>query len=297
MRLRGGVPVAQAEADVRSLFPAMIAAEFAGQPGVTSDAKIPERAMWPTLASAERGVSTLRKQFTGAVTAVMGGVVALLLLVCGNIGGLMLARAETHSREVGIRLSLGASRWSILRRTLVEAALLSCAGAIAGVLIARWCGPWLLRFLPARRPLGIELTPDMRVVAFAAMMCIFSAVLMSVFPAVNTFRADLSGIMGRQSGRASNPRLSRGLVAFQVALATLLMTGSLALVRTLDALRAQDPGFRREKLIIMTVNPRMAGVKVEDPCGIRRSCEAGTSAAGDRRGQPGAAGVDARRRL
>jgi hypothetical protein len=130
------------------------------------------------------------------------------------------------------------------------------------VLIARWCGPWLLRFLPARRPLGIELTPDMRVVAFAAVICIFSAVLMSVFPAVNTFRADLSGIMGRQSGRASNPRLSRGVVAFQVALATLLMTGSLVLVRTLDAIRAQDPGFRREKLIILTLNPGMAGVKV-----------------------------------
>jgi predicted permease len=103
----------------------------------------------------------------------------------------------------------------------------------------------------------------MRVVAFAAVICIFSAVLMSVFPAVTAFRADLGGIMGRQSGRASNPRLSRGLVAFQVALATLLMTGSLVLVRTLDALRAQDPGFRREKLIVMTVNPRMAGVKVE----------------------------------
>ena len=191
----------------------------------------------------------------------MGGVVALWLLVCGNLGGLMLARAESHSREVAIRLSLGASRWSILRRTLTEAVLLSCAGAIAGLLIARWCGPWLLRFLPARRPLGIELVPDLRVVAFAAAICVFSAVLMSVFPAIHIFRADLGGIMGRQSGRASRPRLSRGLVAFQVGLATLLMTGSLALVRTLDAIRTEDPGFRREKLIIMTLNPRMAGVK------------------------------------
>lgn len=268
MRLRGGVSVAQAEADVRSLFPAMIAADFAGQPGATSDDMNHEKAMRPVLASGERGVSTLRKQFTGAVTAVMGGVVALLLLVCGNIGGLMLARAETHSREVAIRLSLGASRWSILRRTLVEAVLLSCAGAIVGLLIARWCGPWLLRFLPARRPLGIELTPDMRVVAFAAVISISSAVLMSVFPAINTFRTDLSGIMGRQSGRASRPRLSRGLVAFQVGLATLLMTGSLALVRTLDALRRQDPGFRREKLIIMTVNPQMAGVKIDQIPGV-----------------------------
>lgn len=268
MRLRGGVSVAQAEADVRSLFPAMIAADFAGQPGATSDDMNHEKAMRPVLASGERGVSTLRKQFTGAVTAVMGGVVALLLLVCGNIGGLMLARAETHSREVAIRLSLGASRWSILRRTLVEAVLLSCAGAIVGLLIARWCGPWLLRFLPARRPLGIQLTPDLRVVAFAAVISISSAVLMSVFPAINTFRTDLSGIMGRQSGRASRPRLSRGLVAFQVGLATLLMTGSLALVRTLDALRRQDPGFRREKLIIMTVNPQMAGVKIDQIPGV-----------------------------
>jgi predicted permease len=268
MRLRGGVSVARAEADVRSLFPAMIAADFAGQPGATSDDMNHEKAMRPVLASGERGVSTLRKQFTGAVTAVMGGVVALLLLVCGNIGGLMLARAETHSREVGIRLSLGASRWSILRRTLVEAVLLSCAGAIVGLLIARWCGPWLLRFLPARRPLGIELTPDMRVVAFAAVICISSAVLMSVFPAINAFRTDLSGIMGRQSGRASRPRLSRGLVAFQVGLATLLMTGSLALMRTLDALRTQGPGFRREKLIIMTVNPQMAGVKIDQIPGV-----------------------------
>jgi len=261
MRLRGGVSVAQAEADVRSLYPEMIAADLSGSPGETADSMNREQAMQPILVSAERGVSTLRKQFAGAVTAVMGGVVALWLLVCGNLGGLMLARAETRRREVAIRLSLGASRWSILRRTLIEAVLLSCAGAIAGFVIARWCGPWLLRFLPARRPLGIELTPDMRVVAFAAVICILSAVLMSVFPAIDIFRADLSGIMGRTGGRASRSRLNRGLVAFQVGLATLLMTGSLALVRTLDAMRTEDPGFRREKLIIMTLNPRMAGVK------------------------------------
>lgn len=261
MRLRGGVAAAQAEADVRSLYPEMIAADYAGGPGNTSGSVDREKAMQPVLVSAERGVSTLRKQFTGAVTAVMGGVIALWLLVCGNVGGLMLARAEMQSREVGIRLSLGASRWSIVRGKLAEAALLSSAGAIAGLLIARGCGPWLLRLLPARRPLGIELVPDLRVVAFAAAVCVCSAVLMSVFPAILIFRTDLGGIMGRQSGRASRPRLSRSLVAFQVGLATLLMTGSLALVRTLNAIRTQDPGFRREKLIIMVLNPRMAGVK------------------------------------
>ena len=261
MRLRAGVAQEQAAAEVRSLYPEMIAAYLARNPGEAGDRMAHETAMQPLLTSAERGVSTLRKQFSGAVAAVMGGVAALLLLVCGNLGGLMLARAESHSRDVAIRLSLGASRWSILRGTLTEALLLSGAGAVAGLSMARSCGPWLLGFLPARRPLGIELVPDLRVVAFGAAICILAAAVVSVFPAIHTFRADLSGIMGRQGGRASRPRLSRGLVAFQVALATLLMTGSFALVRTLHAIRAQDPGFRRENLIVMTLNPRTAGVK------------------------------------
>jgi predicted permease len=260
MRLRDGVSVAQGEADVRSVYPEMIAAYLARNPGDAGERMNQEKAMQPVLASAERGVSTLRKQFTGAVAAVLGGAAALLLLVCGNLGGLMLARAEARTREMAIRLSLGASRWSILRRTLTESLLLAGAGAIGGVLLARWCGPWLLGFLPARRPLGIELAPDMRVAAFAAAVCIFSAAIMSVLPAVSIFGADLNGIVGRQGGRASRPRLGRGLVAFQVGLATLLMTGGFALVRTLHAIREQDPGFHRENLIVMTLNPRMAGV-------------------------------------
>jgi predicted permease len=260
MRLRAGVSAKQAEADVHSLYPEMVAADFAGLPEATADSVDREMALRPVLTGVERGVSTLRKQFSAAATAVMGGVAALLLLVCGNIGCLMLARAEAHRRTVAILLSLGASRWSVLRRTLVETLMLSCAGALAGLWIARGCGPWLLRFLPARRPLGIELKPDLRVVAFAAAVCILSALLMSLFPAIDTFRADLAGVMRSHGGRRSRPRLSRGLVAFQVALATLLTTGSLTLVRTLHALRAQDPGFRRERLIVMTLNPRMAGV-------------------------------------
>lgn len=260
MYLRAGVPAAQAEANVRALFPEMVAADFAGLPDATADSMNRQMALRPVLTGVERGVSTLRKQFSGAASAVMGGVAALLLLVCGNIGGLMLARSEAHRRTVAILLSLGASRWSVLRRTLMETAMLSCAGALAGLWIARGCGPWLLRFLPARLPLGIELKPDLRVVAFAAAVCILSALLMSLFPALDTFRTDLSGVMRSHGGQRSRPRLSRGLVAFQVGLATLLTTGSLTLVRTLDALRAQDPGFRRERLIVMTLNPRMAGV-------------------------------------
>ncbi len=69
--------------------------------------------------------------------------------------------------------------------------------------------------------------------------------------------------MRRQSGAVSGPRVGRALVAFQIAMATTLVAGSLTLVRTLEVMRAQDPGFRRSKLIVMTLNPRMAGIKSE----------------------------------
>jgi predicted permease len=269
MRLRDGVTAPQAEAELRSLYPEMIAAAFATHPDFNPRLLEQEKAMRPVLADASHGVSNLRKQFAGAVTAVMGSVGALLLLVCANVGGLMLARAETQRKEAAIRLSLGASRWSILRRILIEASLVCGAGGIAGFAIARWGGPWLMRFLPAGRPLGIELVPDLRVLAFAAAVCIFSALLMSIIPALNTFRADLSGVTTRRSARVSTPRAGRALVAIQVALATVITTGSLALVRTLNALRAQDPGFRHDaRLVVVTVNPRLAGVSSDQMPGI-----------------------------
>ncbi len=261
MRLRDGVTAPQAEAELRSLYPEMISAAFAARPNFNPRVLQQEKAMQPVLADASHGASSLRKQFAAAVSAVTGGVAALLLLVCANVGGLMLARVETRQREAAIRLSLGASRWSILRRILIEALLVCGAGGIAGFAIARWGGAWLMRFLPARRPLGIELVPDLRVVAFAAAVCILSALLMSIIPALNMFRADLGGTTALPSARVSAPRAGRALVAIQVALATLITAGSLALVRTLDALRSQDPGFRRDaRLVVMTVNPRLAGI-------------------------------------
>jgi|GEM_PF-1050612 len=264
MRMRPGVNVPQAEAEVRALYPMMLTAFYQGRPGGTPDVNEKAKSMPPAVTSIRRGVSAMRKQFAGAVGVLMGGVGTLLLLVCANTGGLMLARAETKRREVAIRMSLGASRWTILWRTLLESLFISGVGATAGWFIARMCGPLLVRFLPARRPLGIELTPDLRVLAFVTVACVITAGLISIIPALNVVRTDLSAVMGRQSGRASGRPIARGLVAFQVTLATALLAGSLALVRTLEAIRAQDPGFRRDKLVVLTVNPRMAGVKTDE---------------------------------
>ncbi|MGA7415952.1 MAG: ABC transporter permease, partial [Bryobacteraceae bacterium] len=261
LRLRDGVSLEQAEAEVRTLYPAMVEAELAGQPGWTPKDVEQWKARKSVLAFAGSGVSAMRKTFAGAVVALMGAGVALLLLVCANVGGLIAARGEAQRHETAIRLSLGASRWSIVRRTMADALVLSLAGAAGGWAVAYWCGPLLLRFLPQRRPIGIELTPDLRVLMFAALACVLTAFLVSAFPAWSAARTNPNSAIARGGNRLSGRRLSHSLVAFQVAISTVLLTGGLSLVRTLDRLREQDPGFRRQNLIVMTVNPRMAGIK------------------------------------
>ncbi len=263
LRMRNGVSLGQAEAVVRTLYPAMVEAELTGQPGWTAKDIEHDKARKPVLSPAGRGVSAMRKTFAGAVVALMGAGIALLLLVCANVGGLIAARGEAQRHETAIRLSLGATRWCIVRRTMAEALALSLAGAAGGWAVAYWCGPLLLRFLPQRRPIGIELTPDVRVLAFAALACVITALLVSAFPAWNSARTDPNSVIARGGNRLSGRRLSHALVAFQVAISTVLLTGGLSLVRTLDRIREQDPGFRRQNLIVMTVNPRMAGIKSE----------------------------------
>jgi predicted permease len=264
LRLREGVRYTDAEAEVRAIFPAMVEADYAGRPGVTRLDIEKDKARTPSLDSAARGVLSMRKTFAGAVSGLMGAVAALLLLVCANIGGLMVARGEAQSRETALRLSVGATRWSILRRTFAEVLFLSLAGAVGGWLIASSCGGLLLEFLPQRRPLAIDLAPDLNILLFAALACILTAVLLTILPAWQGTRIDPGILLARVgTGRASAPRVSRILVACQVAFATVLIIGALSLVRTLDILRTQDPGFRRQNLVVMTVNPRMAGVKSE----------------------------------
>ena len=263
LRLRDGVSLGQAEAEVRTLHPELVEADYASSSDPNPKYMEEEKACVSVLTPAGRGVSAMRKTFSGAVVALMGAGIALLLLVCANVGGLIAARGEAQRHETAIRLSLGASRGSIVVRTMAESLVLSLAGAAGGWAVAYWCGPVLFHFLPQRRPIGIELAPDLRVLVFAAFACVITCLLVSAFPAWHAARTNPSAVIARGSSRLSGRQLSHSLVAFQVAISTVLLAGGFSLDRTLDRLRDQDPGFRRQNLIVMTVNPRMAGIKSE----------------------------------
>jgi predicted permease len=263
VRLRDGVELAQAEAETRVLYPAMVETDLSGVKGVTPSDVARQKERRVVLESAAQGVSPMRKQFSNATSALLGAIATLLLLIAVNVGGLMLARGETRRSEIALRLSLGASRWGVVRAILSESFLLSGTGALLGLLIAHGGGPLLVAFLPSRRPLNLDLSPDVRVLAFTIAATAGVAVLASIAPALSALRTDLIQALGKAGSRVTAPMFGRAVVAIQVALATLLVAGSASLVRSLDVLRKQDPGFTRERLVVTVVDPGTAGLKWE----------------------------------
>jgi len=272
-RLKPEVSLAQANAEVQTLHPGLVDAELENSsPPLTGQKKqeylASRNATRLDLQPVSRGISTLRKQFALAVKTLMGAVGVLLLLVCANIAGLMLARGEAARKEIAVRLSLGATRFTVAAQLMTDALVLSILGSCGAMLIARWGGSLLLAFLPSRTPLALELTPDSSVLAFAAGAGVVTALAVSIVPALHLFRADLTGLMGRGGSRQRRSRAGIALVAVQVGLSTILLIGGVALVRTLNHLRSADLGEDRRNLIVMMVRPEMAGIKSEEADGV-----------------------------
>jgi len=273
-RMRPGISVAQASAEIATLYPRLVDTAWSGiqtSKGLTAEAKryaLSEKRNRAVLEPISHGISRLRKQFALAVQVLMGAVGALLLLVCANIAGLMLARGEAAKKEIAVRLSLGATRFAVASQLIMDALLLSILGAAGAMLFTRWGGPSLLAFLPARRPQTLELLPDWRVLAFAVAACIVTTLAMSIVPALHLFRADLTGLMGRGGARQRRSHAGIALVALQVALSAILLAGGGALERTLHQLRSADLGVDRHNLVVVMVNPAMAGVKPAEAKGL-----------------------------
>ncbi|BDC52919.1 hypothetical protein F183_A52340 [Bryobacterales bacterium F-183] len=272
VRLRPGATLAQAEAEIKALQPAMLAADAALQPGEPAPSATDLANRTTSLQSIETGVSTLRKTFRGAVSALLGGVVALLLLVCANAGGLMVARAQARQSELALRLSLGATRATLVRRALWEAFILAFAGAIGGFGVASAGAPLLTYLIEQRRPLGLTLTLDPTVFAYAALTCLIATLLLALLPALQILASDPAAILHRSATSRSTGsiRTARTLVIAQVALATLLAVSGVSLYRTLDALQHQDPGFRTDRLIVLRVDPQAAGVPISERPAVLR---------------------------
>lgn len=206
----------------------------------------------PSFSDAQRGMST-----------VMMVVVGLLLLIaCVNVANLFLARARDRQREMGIRLSMGASRSRIVRQLLTESLLFSVIAGAAGLVLANMANGLLSGFRPPiDGPWAFNVETDTTVLWFTAMVSLGAGFIFGMAPALQSARPDtLAAIKGESSNKVGRSRASSALVVAQVALSLLLLTSSGLFLRSLQAATRIDPGFESPgNLVIASVNPALQG--------------------------------------
>jgi predicted permease len=190
-----------------------------------------------------------QRMFLPAIGILQTVMVLVLLAVCGNTANLMLARASGRQREIGVRLTLGAKRWRVVRLVLTESLLLGLGGSVLGAVIAVW-GTSALRAMPlyGAFPIRFQTSVDGVTLLFALALGLGSGLLFGLAPAVQLARLDPQQVLRSGSAIRGRTRLSRILMAVEVCLAiVVLMAGAVFLERFSES-RDTDPRFRRDGL-------------------------------------------------
>jgi predicted permease len=205
---------------------------------------------------AAKGISPLRKQYGEPIEIVFAVVGVVLILACGNVANLLLARASARQREMAVRVSLGAGRPRLVRQLLTEGLVLAGAAAALGLLAARWTVPVLVAMLaPSDEPVQLAVGLDGRVLAFTMAVSLVTAIVFSLSPAMRASKVDVHSALksGTRLSGAVPALQGRFLLAMQMALSFVLLVTSVLFVRTLVNLLALDPGFDRHHVILAGV--------------------------------------------
>ncbi len=202
------------------------------------------------------GLSPEERKEVGRFAGIQIGIVVIVLLIaCANVAGLLLARASSRHKEIGVRLALGAGRWRVIRQLLTESAMLAAMGGTLGILVALWLSDWIRSLLPEsqtdmKAQIGFVL--DWRALGFTLIVSFVAGILFGLAPALQLSKLDLIPALKDAHGSAGakgRARLRNGLVVGQIALASLLLVSAGLFVRTLLNARAINVGFSYENLL------------------------------------------------
>ena len=263
-RVKPGMSQERAAAGVALLYSALLRDELPLFTGWDDSKKAEFLAKKLILRSGARGRPQLSSSAGPQLTALMSMVGLVLFIACANVAGLLTARGAARQREIGIRLSLGASRVRLIRQLVVESFLLSVTGALLGLAIASWTSSTLVRFAAENGiadGLSSALSPS--VLAFTCALALVSGVLFGVVPALRATRVELVTTLKEQAGALSSglahTRLRQGLVVCQVALTLLLVTIAGGFARSLFNVKHIDLGLRTAHVLQFSVAPQLNG--------------------------------------
>src|SRR5262245_49163589 len=238
-RLKPGVTLEQARQDLTRIHKAMIPNRSVND--ITS----------PRL-------SSLRERLLGdyrLVTYVLIAAVGVVwLIACANVAGLTLARGLGRSKEISIRMALGATRRSVIRQVLAESLVLSVLGGLLGVALGQSSLAALVRLLPEQFPQWLHFDMDGRFVVFCLVTTAATAIVFGLIPAVQMVsRVDLQGALqattSKSTGSSNQRRSLNALVIGEIALALVLLINAGLLLQAFRGLQRMDPGFRSENVL------------------------------------------------
>jgi predicted permease len=259
-RLKPGVTREQVQGNLEGVFQGTARANLEAYMGGLSDTEratdgnrnrkeIPRLLVQP----GARGIYDVFSDDLRSVTILTFVVGLILLIVCANVANLLLSRAAARQKELSVRLSLGATRWRLVRQLLTESLLLAAMGGVLGVFI----GYWGQQLLPgsAGRPAPL----DWRLLAFVLGISSLTGILFGIAPALRGTGMNLNSTL-KETGRSvvgSRSWLGRGLLVAQVAISLVLLIGAGLFIQTLENLRRVNVGFNPENLLLFRVNPSL----------------------------------------
>ncbi len=253
-RTKPGVNEAQAQAALNVSLQAAVRATMTVKP----DESIPSL----LLTDGSRGQNEASRQMKQPLLVLMGLVGLVVLLACTNLANLLLARSAARQREMSVRMALGAGRARILRQVLTESLLLSILGGVAGLVVGYLGRNALLRmFSGPGEPMVLSGGFDWGVFAFNAALSVATGLLFGLGPAWQSTRAQVSSTLKDAAHTTTRRRrglTGRALVAFQVALSTLLVVMAGVFLRTLINLNDVNPGFDTRNLVLFDMRPPLS---------------------------------------
>jgi predicted permease len=260
-RLRPGISRERAQAELDAIYQASGVQPLGSDTTASNGQK--SRQARIVLTPGARGLSDLRDEFSLPLAILMAVVLAVLLIACANVANLMLARATARRKEITLRLAIGAGRARLIRQLLTESVVLAVAGGLLGFLFAVWGSDALLRLVSSGPvPVSIDLHHDARILGFTAGLSLVIGILFGLMPAMRATTTDLNSALkdsSVQGGGGRGTGLRGALVVLQVSLSVVLLVAAGLLARSLHELFQVDPGFERDRVLLLRAYPTIVG--------------------------------------
>jgi predicted permease len=260
-RLKPGVSIAQASADIKAIAARLNQAYPDARAANSSATVLSELdGRWEDLAGVFKSASAIAMAIVGLI----------LLIACANVANLMLARAASRRKEIGIRLALGASRRRLIRQLLTESMLLSIAGGALGLLLALWVTRLMEGFIPVLEynVIGNFFALDTRALVFTLVISLGTGIVFGLAPALQSSNPDVVPVLkgdpeAARRGKRKAFGLRNVLVVAQVALSLVVLVCGGLFIKSFRKAQTMDPGFNNANGLVLSLSPTLVGYENE----------------------------------